>query len=109
MCCVAAHQPDGHRALAVQAVITGSTLRVILRLHSLQLGAQRVGARNSLFLLPHVLPFVPWGHSENCSIKLSRIRVNWDDNRGVAQHRGHRRRQRKCAGRILETPGSTCD
>jgi len=45
MCCVTAHEPDGRRTLSVQADITGSTLRLILRLDSLHLGAQRVGAR----------------------------------------------------------------
>ena len=45
MCWVAAPEPDGRRTLSVQADITGSTLRLILRLDSLHLGAQRVGAR----------------------------------------------------------------
>ena len=38
-----------HRTLSVQAGITGSTLRLILRLDSLHLGAQRVGARAYAF------------------------------------------------------------
>ena len=45
MCCVAAHEPDGRRTLPVQADITGSTLRLILRLDSLHLGSQRPEAR----------------------------------------------------------------
>src|SRR5438094_147871 len=32
MCCVAAHEPDGCRTLFVRADITGSTLRLVLRL-----------------------------------------------------------------------------
>jgi hypothetical protein len=47
MCCVAAHEPDGRRILLVPADITGSTLRLILRLDSLHLREQRPGARAS--------------------------------------------------------------
>ena len=43
------HEPDGRRTLSVQADITGSTLRLILRLDSLHLGAQQVGARTYAF------------------------------------------------------------
>jgi hypothetical protein len=49
MCCVAAQEPDGRCTLSVQADITGSTLRLILRLDSLHSGAQRVGARAYAF------------------------------------------------------------
>src|SRR5204863_8824006 len=61
-----------------------------------------------LFLVPLVLPFLPNGHSENCSLKLPRIRQKCGRVRGVEQHWHQRRRQRKGAGRTLETPGSTC-
>jgi hypothetical protein len=49
MCCAAAHEPDGRRTLSVLADITGSTLRLILRLDSLHLEGQRLGARAYAF------------------------------------------------------------
>jgi hypothetical protein len=49
MCCVSDHKSDGRRTLFVQAEITESTLRLILQLDSLPLGAQRVGARAYAF------------------------------------------------------------
>src|SRR2546426_9238502 len=65
--------------------------------------------RICLFLSPLVLPILPYGHSGNCSLKLPRIRSKYDPARGVKHHGGQHRRQRKGAGRTLETPGSTCD
>ena len=110
MCCVAGHEPDGRRTLPVQADITGSTLRLILRLDSLHLRAQRAGARaNAFSLLPLVLAFLLSGHSENRSRKLPNNRKKDGFVRGVEQHREDRVRQRKGAGRTLETAGSTCD
>src|SRR4051812_43718569 len=61
--------------------------------------------RIRLFLLPLVLAFLPYGYSENCSLKLSRIRCQ-KYARGVKHHWGQDRRQLKGAGRTLETPGS---
>ena len=61
-----------------------------------------------LFLLPLVLPLLPIGDSENCSLKLPRIRCK-KYAPGVKHHRGQDRRQLKGAGRTIETPGSTCD
>src|SRR5260370_13788223 len=102
--------PKPSRTLSVQADITGSTLRLILRLDSLHSRAQRRGVRAlCLFLLPLVLPFLPYGHSENCSLKLPRIRYKYGRVRGVEQHRQQGRRLRNGAGRAVETPGSTCD
>ncbi len=61
------------------------------------------------FLLPLVLAFLLWGHSENRPRKLPRIRKKDGVVRGVRQHREHRLGQRKGARRILETAGSTND
>ena len=61
-----------------------------------------------LFLLPLVLAFLLSGHSENCSLKLPRIRCK-KYAPGVKHHRGQGRRQLKGAERTLETPGSTRD
>ena len=65
MCYVAAHQPDGRRTLSVQADITGSTLRLILRLDSLHLEAQASrSTRICVSLSPLVLAFLVYGRPE---------------------------------------------
>ena len=71
-----------------------------------------------LFLLPIVLPLLPYGYSGNGSFERSRSRQEFDRARGVAQHRQQPRRRLKGAvlphhaaarGRTFETPGSTSD
>ena len=62
-----------------------------------------------LFLLPLVLAVLLPGHSGNRSRKFARSGKKDGVARGVGQHRHHRLGQRKDAGRILETAGSTSD
>ena len=90
--CVAAHEPTVAASLSVRQTITGSTLRLILRLDSLHLRSTASrSTRICPFLLLLVLPFLLYGRSENVpsispvSVKSAR-RV-----RGVEQHRPHRR------------------
>jgi len=65
--------------------------------------------RICIFLLPLVLPSLLRGHPGNRSRKLPRSRKKDRRVRGIGQHRQHRLGQRKGAGRILETTGSTSD
>ena len=60
--------------------------------------APRSLTRIRLFLLPLVLPFLPYGYSENCSFKLPRIRCQ-KYAPGAKHHRGQDRRQLKGARR----------
>ena len=68
-----------------------------------------MSTRVCLFLLPPVLPFLPYGHSEDRSRKFARSGKKDGVVRGVGQHRDHRLSQSKNAGRICETAGSTSD
>ena len=52
------------------------------------------------------MPVWPFG---DCSLKLPRTREKLGPASGVEQHRDHCRRQRKGAGRTLQTSGPTCD
>ena len=58
MCCIAADQPHDRCTRPVKADITGSTLRVILRLDSLYFRVQRGGAHAMPSLSPLVLAFL---------------------------------------------------
>src|SRR5438552_1721256 len=109
MCCVAAHAPDGGHTLSLQAEITGSTLRLILRLESSYLGARRGGARAFCPLLLRVLRFHPRGDSVDRSRDIPRFSSQDGDSQRVQQYRQRRLGIRKDAGHTLETAGSTCD
>jgi hypothetical protein len=61
------------------------------------------------FLLPLLLAVRLSGYSGDRSRKLSRSGKEDRVVKGVGQHRHHRLGQRKDAGRILETAGSTSD
>ena len=61
------------------------------------------------FLLPLVSPFLLFGHSGHRSRKLPRFGKEDGVVKGVSQDRVRRLGQRKDAGRILETAGSTVD
>jgi len=65
--------------------------------------------RICLFLSPLVSALLLRGVAEHCSLQLPRKRQKCGQVRVVAQDRDHRRRVGNVAGRILETPGSTCN
>jgi hypothetical protein len=66
-------------------------------------------AKKYVFLLPLVLVVRLFGNSGDDSRKLPRSGIEDRLAKGVGQHRHHSLGQRKVAGRILETAGSTSD
>ena len=71
--------------------------------------SERRGAKKYVFLLPLLLAVRLSGYSGDRSRKLSRRGKEDRVVKGVGQHRHHLLGQRKGAGRILETAGSTSD
>ena len=109
MCCVAAHEPDGGHTLSLQAEITGSTLRLILRFGVVVLRSTARSTRICPLLL-RVLRFHPHGDSVDRSRNIPRFGSQDGDAQRVQQYRQRRLGIRKdAAGHTLETAGSTCD
>src|ERR1700722_4448867 len=69
----------------------------------------RAEGKEYVFLLPVLLGVPLFGYSGDCSRKLPRSGIEYRLAKGVGQHRHHGLGQRKVAGRILETAGSTSD